>query len=236
MSKTQISDDLPPAVANRWWLRLIFVVLGLALWFFTQWLIGNRELTGEGIIDMPLRWTAGINAYLHNHRSAADGLLIISSLVIDVLAVFLLAWSVFGPSVRPFLGLLILFSLRQICQGLVALPAPDGLIWHAPQLPAALGGYLVPSLLVTYSVANDFFFSGHTAMAVYGAIELARFGRRWLKTVAVLAAIFQIAVVIVLRAHWTMDVFAGAITALYVAYVARCLAPYCDRWLNRKAS
>ena len=232
MPKQPSSDNLPPAAANRWWLRLIFVVLGLTLWHFTQRLIGDRELPGEGIIDMPLRWTAGINAYLHIHPSAADGLLIVSSLVIDVLAVFLLAWSVFGPSIRPFLGLLILFSLRQICQGLIALPAPDGLIWHAPRLPEALGGYLVPSLLVTYPVANDFFFSGHTAMAVYGAVELARFGRRWLKTVAVFAAIFQIAVVIVLRAHWTMDVFAGAVTALYVAHLARCLAPYCDRWLS----
>jgi hypothetical protein len=34
----------------------------------------------------------------------------------------------------------------------------------------------VPSLLVTYGTSNDLFFSGHTALAVYGSIELAWWG------------------------------------------------------------
>ena len=41
------------------------------------------------------------------------------------------------------------------------------MIWRSPG---------VPSLLVTYGVSNDLFFSGHTALAVYGAIELGRWG------------------------------------------------------------
>jgi membrane-associated phospholipid phosphatase len=40
-------------------------------------------------------------------------------------------------------------------------------------------------------------------------------------------------VVIVLRAHWTMDVFAGAVAALVAAYLAAQLAPRCDRMLAR---
>ena len=42
------------------------------------------------------------------------------------------------------------------------------MIWHDPGFP---------SFLVTYHVANDFFFSGHTAIAVFGAIELSRMRR-----------------------------------------------------------
>ena len=34
----------------------------------------------------------------------------------------------------------------------------------------------VPSILVTYNVTTDFFFSGHTGLAVLGAVELARAG------------------------------------------------------------
>src|SRR6185436_4457760 len=116
----------------------------------------------------------------------------------DLFGVFLLGSAIFGPSVRPFLGLLILFALRQLCQALCALPPPEGMIWHSPDFP---------SLLVTYGTSNDFFFSGHTAIAVYGATELARFGRRWLTVLGFGIAGLEAVTVIVLRAHYTMDVF-----------------------------
>jgi len=116
------------------------------------------------------------------------------------------------------------FGLRQICQGLCALPPPDGIIWRDPGFP---------SLVVTYGVGNDFFFSGHTAIAVLGAVELARLGRRWLVPVALAIVVFQSAVVLVLRAHYTMDVFTGIVTALLVAVLVADLAPPCDRALAR---
>jgi membrane-associated phospholipid phosphatase len=87
-------------------------------------------------------------------------------------------------------------------------------------------------LLVTYDVANDYFFSGHTAIAVLGATELARLGRGWVTAIAVLVVIFEVATVLVLRAHYTMDVFTGAIAALYVAYLVGRLSPPIDRLLG----
>ena len=149
-------------------------------------------------------------------------LLIVSSALIDVLGVWLLVVSLFGRTVRPFLGLLLLFALRQICQALCALPAPPGMIWHATG---------VPTLLVTYGVAGDFFFSGHTGIAVLGAVEMARTGRRGLTALGVLVALFEATAVLVLRAHYTMDVFAGAVTALLVAELAARWAPGFDRFL-----
>jgi hypothetical protein len=76
--------------------------------------------------------------------------------------------------------------------------------------------------------------SGHTALAVYGTIELARFGgrRTWLP--ASLAALFLIAVVIVLRAHYTMDVFAGVIAAILAASVSRPISEWCDTALGKQ--
>jgi membrane-associated phospholipid phosphatase len=121
-------------------------------------------------------------------------------------------------------GLFILFALRQICQGLCALPPPETMIWHHPGFP---------SLLVTYGVSNDLFFSGHTAIAVLGAVELGRLGKRWLGVLGAVVAILEAATVLILRAHYTMDVFAGAVAALCVAAVAAKLAPGCDRALER---
>lgn len=79
-------------------------------------------------------------------------------------------------------------------------------------------------MLVTYGVANDYFFSGHTAIAVLAAMELARLGRRWLTGLGVLILGFEMLTVLALRAHYTMDVFTGVVTGLYAAHLATCIA------------
>jgi len=200
-------------------LRILVTAIALAIWFWTQSLIGHREAPSSGLEDALHNLTAGLNSYFSRSPAAANVLLIFSSALIDALGLFLLARWLFGASVRPFLGLVLLLGLRQIMQAICALPPPPGMIWHYPGFP---------SLLVTYNVGNDFFFSGHTAIAVFGAIELARLGKRWLTAVAVLLAVFEVATVLILRAHYTMDVFTGIIAALWVAQVTKKLSPYFD--------
>jgi membrane-associated phospholipid phosphatase len=113
-----------------------------------------------------------------------------------------------------------------VMQALCALPAPPNMIWHYPGFP---------SLLVTYHVANDFFFSGHTAIAVFGAIEISRLRRKWLTVAAVLIVVFEIAAVLVLRAHYAMDVFTGIVAALWVSKMGESIAPRLDRLISRSA-
>ena len=73
---------------------------------------------------------------------------------------------------------------------------------------------------MTYGVSNDYFFSGHTAIAVLGTSEMSRFGKRWLTILGVFIVIFEVATVLVLRAHYSMDVFTGIVTGLYAAHLA----------------
>src|SRR6266849_3276902 len=188
--------------------RLVVTGIVLALWFWTQSLIGSRIAPASGLGDALHDLTTGLNAYFAQNMRAADALLIVSSALIDALGLFLLGRWLFGGSVRPFLGLFLLMAMRQLIQAICALPPPPNIIWHYPGFP---------SLLVTYHVANDFFFSGHTAIAVFGAIELSRLRRKWLTVFALAIVIFEIATVLVLRAHYTMDVFTGVIAALGVA-------------------
>ena len=201
--------------------RLLVGAVALAIWFWTQSLLGARPLPPGGIGDALHVWTAPLNAYFIANPSAANALLIVSSGLIDALGLFLLGRWLFGASVRPFLGLFLLMALRQVMQALCALPPPANSIWHNPGFP---------SLLVTYDVANDYFFSGHTAIAVFGATELARFRLRWLTLAAVLLVVFEVLTVIVLRAHYTMDVFTGIVAALWVAHLCERLAPPIDRY------
>jgi hypothetical protein len=212
----RLANNSGPARSGRALaIRLVVTAVALVIWFWTQSLIGARGLPDAGIGDGLHSATASANSYLHAHPAAANALLIVSSAIIDLLGIFLLSKWIFGASARPFLGLVIVLGLRQVMQALVALPAPPNAIWHYPGFP---------SLLVTYGVANDYFFSAHTAIAVLGAIEMARMGCRWLTGAGVLIAVFEVAAVLVLRAHYTMDVFTGLVTALYAAYLAGRIA------------
>ncbi len=194
-------------------LRSAAVACALIAWFWTQSLIGSRGFPVNGqIVDGVHLYTASLHQYLLSHPIAANWLLILSSLVIDMLAIFLLASSIFGSSMRPFFELLSVFALRQICQGLCALPPPEGMLWFYPGFP---------SLLVTYGVATDLFFSGHTAIAVLGAVELARLPLRGTTFLGIFIALFEASTVLVLRAHYFMDVFTGAAVALLIAYCFR---------------
>ncbi len=202
--------------------RIAFVIVMLGLWFWTQRLIASRGFSGSGIEDKLHNWTAAWNNRLKSDPDLAKKLLIRSSLGIDLLGIYLLVSAVFGSSITPFVGLVILFALRQLMQYLTALPAPDGMIWEHPGKP---------SLLVTYGVSNDLFFSGHTALAVYGAAQLCHTGFWILAIAGVGIALFEIITVIILRAHWTMDIYAGLVTAILVDIAAQRIGPWVDGWL-----
>ena len=203
-------------IAQTLW-RVLLIAAALAAWFWTQAKLGQRQFAQGRIGDALLELTAPVNRYLHAHPRVANRLLIASSAGIDLLGIFLLASSIFGPSLRPFVGLFVLFALRQFCQNLCALPPPQGMLWRHPGFP---------SLLVTYGTAGDLFFSGHTSIAVYGALELAHVGGVPGTLAGAALALFEIATVLVLRAHYTMDVFTGIVCAVLVWNAAFALQPW----------
>lgn len=198
-----MADLLPPLETVG--LRLLAIAGALLAWFLTQRLIGARPLQDGRIQDQLHVLSAGANRWLHDHPRTADRLLVASSLAVDGVTLFVLGYGLLGPSFAPFWGLLALFAARQACQAVVALPAPPGIIWRDPG---------VPSLFVTYTVGNDFFFSGHTALAVFGAMQLAGLGLPAVTALGALTAVLQMILVILLRAHWTLDVLAGLFAAL----------------------
>ena len=202
--------------------RVGFVAVCIVIWYWSQAVLAKR--VPKVAYEIPL--TDGIHVltarfhkrYATNVR-AGNRLLIISSLVIDILGAYLMATAIFGESFRPFLGLVMVFALRQICQMLCPLPAPDGMVWRYPGIPA---------ILVTYGTANDLFFSGHTAIAVYGAATLAgHWGPAGL-ALGLAIAFFEAITVLLLRAHYTMDVFTGIVCALWVYSLSATAAPHVD--------
>lgn len=225
--------------------RAGLIALALYGWFWSQSLIGVRPLPPlpKNLDDAGVRRCFFIGDALHEaltpvteflraNPAHADMLLIVSSLCIDCFSIFFIFYSLFGPSVRPILGILITFFMRQSVQFICQLSAPNDMIWRDPGFP---------SLLVTYSVGSDFFFSGHTAIAVTCAIELMRIGNNMqrscgsgyflLDALALSFVALEVSTVLVLRAHWTLDVFTGALAGRYATIVASWFAPLIDNVL-----
>ncbi len=205
-------------------IRIGCIGLALVVWFWSQKLISRKAPTGDRISDRLHDWSEPLHTWLLANPRAANATLIVTSALIDLFGLYLIGAAIFGNTFRPFVALLLVFGLRQICQGLCTLPFPKGTIWRDPGFP---------SLLVTYGTSNDFFFSGHTAIAVLGALELAQAGPAWLFGLAAVIAVGEAIAVIILRAHYTMDVFAAVFAAWACEVVAQQIAPTVDLWLGR---
>jgi hypothetical protein len=207
--------------------RAGLVVAGVLAWYWSQAFLGKR--VPKVAYEVPLTdgmhvLTARMHARYATNVAAGNRLLIISSLVIDLLGVYLLSSAIFGPSIRPYVGLAMVFTLRQICQLLCPLPAPAGMVWRYPGVPA---------VLVTYGTANDLFFSGHTGIAVYAAATLAGDWGLWGLVIGSVIAVFEATTVLILRAHYTMDVFTGIVCALWVYSLGGTIAPWVDEAIRR---
>jgi hypothetical protein len=193
-------------------LRIGIVIFSLAAWFLSQLMIKKRITRGEKIGDTLHDLSAKYHLYLHNNAKLTNALLIIASALIDLIGIWFIASAILGASVKPFVALVFLFCLRQLFQALCVLPPPPGMIWHHPG---------VPSLLITYKVSNDFFFSGHTAITALAAIELYQI-HPWYGIIAGMITLFESVLVIILRAHYTMDV----LTAIFAAICSSAFAQW----------
>jgi hypothetical protein len=220
---SQSFSFLLPLAPNIMLIKILFAISAIAFWLWTQKLLGARKAVDPTKIqDSLLDLLAPFHQRLQGSPGKIRFLLITSSLIIDLIGAYLILSGIFGPTVRPLLGVVLLFALRQLAQASTLLPAPQGIIWKSPRFP---------SLFVTYDVANDFFFSGHTALAVYGALELSQNGGPLWMGLAAFVVLYEVLVVLLLRAHWTLDVFTGTLAALWIFEINKSWSPAADQWI-----
>lgn len=191
--------------------RGLTIIGGLMLWFHSQAFLASY-LTGCGNHDTIHIALTTLNDYAKNTPLFAEFLLASSGLIVDIAAITLVTLYIFGQlSTRTIMALFGIFVFRQLCQLLVALPAPNGMIWFTPNMP---------SVLVTYETGVDFFFSGHTAITAFFTFVMwsrtTDHLKRSLNIYLIVQLIWQITCIMILRSHWTQDV----ITALLVAWIA----------------
>ena len=169
-------------------------------------------------------WTGGINEYLGSHASAADALLIAHSFLGDAVIIFLFAISIRQATVRPILPLFLLLVLRQLLQITVSLPLSSGLIWRYPGFP---------SLFSNYSISGDFYFSAYVGIGILGMAEAVRSRKKWPIAALFALVLFQAFADIVLRSHYTTDVYTSIVTAIAVSLASRHLYAPIERLLKQ---
>jgi hypothetical protein len=200
------------------------LALGLVLMFSLQSIIGDRPVAECRIFDQVQVWLAPLHQFLLRNLPWQNVQLSMMNAGVEGLVYFLAIKTLIDRDIRPFLTLAIFFWIRQPMQMLVTFPIPETIIWHDPGFP---------TLMTTYEISHDFYFSGHTGISMVGMFELIRYGKRWLTALAILVVVFEIFSALVTYAHYTADVYTAVITVSYIPRLAAYLAPRINEFLSR---
>jgi hypothetical protein len=144
-----------------------------------------------------------INMFLHMNNNATIYLFIGTSLLLDLGFIYIFLQTVIYNKYKLLFIMFSGFLLRQICQMTNKLPIPDKMLWINP-------GFT--SLVVTYDTTNDFFFSGHTFMALLVGIDVFNNYGFKCKILSCLFMFLEIGFIIVTKSHYMMDIYAAVLT------------------------
>lgn len=113
-----VSLVTPRASVNKYTvlMRFIVIIFFTCLWFESQAYLAKSPNLGKNrqIMDHMHNYLAPVNEWLLNNQKHADTLIFASGVVVDVFTGWMILMSLFGKSFRPFLGLVVLFTLRQV--------------------------------------------------------------------------------------------------------------------------
>src|SRR5207237_9467314 len=91
--------------------RVLLILVGVGLWYWTQKLISRKVDLGAGVGDRLHDLTTPLHAWFTRNPGATNVTLIVTSALIDAIGIFLLGSAILGSSLRPFIAVLVLFAL-----------------------------------------------------------------------------------------------------------------------------
>ena len=191
--------------------NILYVVIFYQFWFITQGFLETDSYSNTTIIDrthtfIPFQY---INELLNGNIYFAKFSIMITTLMIDINIVYYFYRFLFHNEKKTILILMCGTILRQLCQYINRLPMPENMIWFDPGFP---------TVIMNYSVANDFFFSGHTLTALIFGIEMIKSEKWYIKCYSVVYMSCEIIFILASRAHYFMDVYAAFCTYFMINY------------------
>lgn len=183
-------------------------VIVIALACFNNIQTGAFTTNPECLYDFTFEMSHGVYEYVRDHVPLRNAILILAGLFEDICVIVgLVFFAVYFKSWRLLFALASLYLSRAIIQQIYIMTIPKEMIFQYPGFP---------SLFVPYLPTNDFFFSGHVSLPTIIAHEFAldkRFNK--IAYFAYFTAIFEALMMIIMRGHYGMDIFAGFIFSFY---------------------
>ena len=171
--------------------------------------------------DSFFNMTISINKILQTNKSLDNAVLIIGGLLEDITVVVGFMYFCFTfKSWSLLVGLLILYTTRTIMQKLYVMEVPPDMTFRYPGFP---------SLFVPYLATNDFFFSGHVSLPSIVAYNFNKNGNKGLAIFGVFTALYEAFMMIIVRGHYSIDLYAGFVFSYYAILLAEKICYYLDR-------
>lgn len=198
---------------------IVLLILCYGFWILTQSYLENDIYYDNKIYDRVHEndFMLTINTFLNNHELVSTICIVLTTLMLDVTIACCCVYQLLNVNIQPFIIIFAGVVLRQLCQFMNKLPAPEGVIWYDP---------FVPSLIINYAVKNDFFFSGHTFAAITFGNMMLESRNKYIVVYAYVFMFSEIFFVLVSRAHYFMDVYAAISTYYMLEY-------FCHRVIRR---
>jgi hypothetical protein len=222
---TPFLDSKYPYSKPAWPILFLIIVAGGLISTLTEHLIGDRIPPTCKIGDFLQHWTSGLNDFVSSREWIGDALIIFYSILGDAIVLILIVCAIVKSSIRPVLPLLVFLLLRQAMQLIVSFPVDPGLIWHYPGFP---------SLFSNYRMSGDFYFSAYVGILILGALELGEiFKVRWLTALNFFVAFLVAFIDLVLRSHYTTDIYTSIVTAIFAYLFTEQFVPPVDQFLKK---
>ena len=150
--------------------------------------------------------------------------MILSSFLIDILLFwFSIRYTLWGKSSRQLIFFFLFYPTRSLFQSFFLMRKPEGYCWNYPGFP---------SLTVSYYSTSDFFYSGHVGAMMFCALENYYIGNVFMMWVALFAVVFESMILIVLRVHYSIDIFAGIMISHYYWIVSGWISQRVDKMIG----
>jgi len=192
------------------YIKIIYALLAYSFWIMSQTILGSDIVPECGIVDRLHHFVQPVNSYLHQNLDVTSYGFILSSALIDINMAYLIINYLTTDRSKSFMLLCLGFTLRQISQWLSRLPQPAGTIWFDPGFP---------SVMVTYGVETDFFFSGHTLVSLVTGCDIIDNGGMFGKIYGILFICYEISFIILTHSHYYMDVYAAITSYFTIRYL-----------------
>ena len=158
------------------------------------------------IMDHLFLLTESLNHFLRNSAHYGNLSLILLGLMTDFMTFTMIGLFLHKPSHRLVIMVSIFFIVRRLMNYLCILPVPATQLYHYPGFP---------TLTTQYGMNNDFFYSGHAGFGTLVVLEIfKRYQNLFVRIFYVTLLILISTLLIVDRIHYTMDIYAGIVTAV----------------------